>query len=262
LPEPDRRGGAGRPLTQINIVDKKGGSCHRTGDDGVATVMLSWEGEMDEAEFPTLLARGVIATAPPPILELGAGALLHKMGRNHPELFRVLSEFRRTRILFELTDLPHRFVLQFGDGAPSLKLAGAGEVEADASVKGALEALLALLEGRIDGDALFFTREIVIAGDTSAVVALRNILDRESIVLLDEAVSLLGPLRRFARTAVLNWERRAERLRDLIRPARDGSDAARAAAAEQERLHAEIEALKTRLSKLEARHRRKEGQAA
>ncbi len=222
---------------------------------------------MEEAEFPTILARGAIATMPAPLLDLGAAALLHKMGRNHPDLFSVLSEFRRTIIHIELTDLPRRFVLQFGDGAPSLKLAGAAhDAPADASVRGSLEALLALLEGRIDSDALFFTREIVIAGDTSAVVALRNILDREIISVLDEASSLLGPLQRFARAAALRWERRAERLRDRLLPGRAASDglahAERDATAESKELRAEIEALKTRLSKLEARQRRKEGQAA
>ncbi len=224
------------------------------------------KGGMEEAEFPPMLARGMIGATPPPLLDLGAAALLHKMARNHPDLFRVLAECRRTVIHIELTDLPRRFLLQFGDGAPSLKLTGAREVRADASVKGSLEALLALLEGRIDSDALFFTREIAIAGDTSAVVALRNILDRETINVLDEASSLLGPLKRFVRAATLNWERRAQRMRELLLPARaasDGSaDGGRDAAAENNELRAEIETLKKRLSKLEVRQRRKEGEAA
>jgi predicted lipid carrier protein YhbT len=221
---------------------------------------------MEEAEFPTIMARGLIAATPPPLLDLGAAALLHKMRRNHPDLFQVLAEFRRTVILIELTDLPRRFLLQFGDGTPSLKLAGAEDAAADASVKGSLEALLALLEGRIDSDALFFTREIVVEGDTAAVVALRNVLDREIISVLDEAASLFGPLQRFARSAALRWERRAERLRDAFLPVRAVSDglarAERDASAENKDLRAEIQALKTRLSKLEARQRRKEGQAA
>lgn len=221
---------------------------------------------MEEAEFPTILARGFIAATPPPLLDLGAAALLHKMARNHPDLFQVLAEFRRTVIRIELTDLPRSFQLQFGDGAPSLRLAGEDDAPADASVKGSLEALLALLEGRIDSDALFFTRDIVISGDTSAVVALRNILDREIISVLDEATSLLGPLQRLARAAALRWERRAERLRDRLLPVRAASDGLaqpeRDASAENKELRAEIEALKTRLSRLEARQRRKEGQAA
>ena len=221
---------------------------------------------MEEVEFPTILARAFIAATPPPVLDLGAAALLRAMARNHPDLFRVLAERRRTVILVELTDLPRRFLLQFGEGAPSLRLTGASASEAGASVKGSLEALMALFEGRVDSDALFFTREIVVAGDTSAVVALRNILDREPISVLAEAASLLGPLRGFGRAAALNCERRAQRLRDLLRPVRAAPDGLargeRDAAAESEGLRAEIEALKTRLSKLEARQRRKEGEAA
>ena len=53
---------------------------------------------------------------------------------------------------------------------------------------------MALLEARVDGDALFFTRELTVSGDTAAVVTLRNILDRETISVLDEASSLFGPL--------------------------------------------------------------------
>jgi hypothetical protein len=83
--------------------------------------------------------------------------------------------------------------------------------------------------------------------------------------VLAEAASLLGPLRGFGRAAALNCERRARRLRDLIRPVRAASDglarSERDAAADNG-LRAEIEALKTRLSKLEARQRRKEGEAA
>jgi predicted lipid carrier protein YhbT len=232
---------------------------------GVAAGVLLRESDMEEAEFPTILARGLIAATPSPLLDLGAAALLRKMGRSHPDLFQVLAEFPRTVIRIELTDLPRSFSLQFGDGAPSLKLAGADDAPADASVKGSLAALLALLEGRVDSDALFFTREIVIAGDTSAVVALRNVLDREIISVLDEASSLFGPLRRFARAGALSWERRIERLRDVLLPVRAASDGLAQAerdAAENRDLRAEIEALKTRLSKLEARQRRKEGQAA
>ena len=51
------------------------------------------------------------------------------------------------------------------------------------------------------------------------MVTLRNVLDRETISVLDEAASLFGPLRGFGRAAALNCERRAERLGDLHPPA-------------------------------------------
>lgn len=220
---------------------------------------------MDHADFPIILVRGMMRFLPPPILDRGAALLMRKMGRNHPELFRNLAKLGHRTIHIEPTDLPHRFLLTFGDGPPRLSLARAANAPADATVKGTLEALLALLEGRIDSDTLFFTREIAITGDTSAVVALRNTLDRDTISLLDEATSLLGPLRRVGRRAALRWDRRAGLLRDRLK-AVVGTNAAqpegRDVAAERDVLHAEIETLKSRLAKLEGRQRRKEGAAA
>jgi len=218
---------------------------------------------MQDAKFPSLLARAVIGAAPKPALDLGAAALLAAMRRNHPGLFAVLGECRPTRILVELTDPPRRFRLQYGGGAPSLIVVeDEGELAADATLKGGLEAMMALLEARVDGDALFFNRELVVAGDTAAIVTLRNILDRETIDVVDEASSLFGPLRRMARAAILNWERRATRLRAALAPPTASAEGAGVSDAEAAELRAEIESLKTRLAKLEARQRRREGAAA
>ena len=218
---------------------------------------------MQDTEFPSVLARAAIGAAPKPALELGAAAVLAAMRRNHPRLFSVLDACQRTRVLIDLDDPPRRFLLQYGGGAPSLSVIDApGEVEADAVLKGGLEPMLALLEGRVDGDALFFTRALAVSGDTAAIVTLRNILDRETISVVDEAASLFGPLRRMARTAILNWERRASRLRTALAPPQSGGDDTAARQPELVELRDEIETLKTRLAKLEAHRRRHEGAAA
>lgn len=218
---------------------------------------------MGEPEFPTLLARALIAAAPRPAIEIGAAALLAAIGRNHPGLFRVLAEQQRARILVEATDAGRRFLLSYGGGPPSLKLADENaEERADAELKGAFAALLALLEGRSDGDALFFTRELTVAGDMAAVVTLRNVLDRETISVLDDAASLLGPLHYIGRAAALRLERRATRLRDALAPASTAGDDTARLAAEAADLRSQMETLRVRLSKLEARQRRKEGAAA
>jgi hypothetical protein len=59
--------------------------------------------------------------------------------------------------------------------------------------------LFDLMEGRLDGDALFFSRALVIEGNTEVVVALRNALDGEEIDLLDDVLSLFGPFNPLAR---------------------------------------------------------------
>jgi predicted lipid carrier protein YhbT len=217
---------------------------------------------MDEVAFPIIVARGMLGAMPRPVIERGAGVLLRKMRRHHPDLFRNLAELTPATLRIEPTDLPHVFMLSFGGGPVTLTLAQPEDPPAQTTIKGSLESLLALLEGRIDSDALFFTREIGITGDTSAVLGLRNTLDREDFSLLDEATSLLGPFQRLGRRVVMRWEGRAERLRDRLQGMHKSSAPAERPAADDAALRAEIETLKTRVAKLEARARRTEGPAA
>ena len=47
----------------------------------------------------------------------------------------------------------------------------------DAKILGSFLDLLMLVDGDFDGDALFFSRDLTISGNTEAVVCLRNALD-------------------------------------------------------------------------------------
>jgi len=211
-----------------------------------------------------LLARAFIGAAPRPALDLGAAALLAAMGRNHPNLFAMLAECRKTRILVELTDPPRRFLLQYGGGAPTLRIADdATDVTADAELKGGLRGDDGVARGPRRWRRAVFTRELTVSGDTAAVVTLRNILDRETISVLDEATSLFGPLRRVARAAIVSWERRATRLRAALAPpaasgARAGMGEAEAAELREQNRGAEDAAQQDR----GASAPRKEGAAA
>jgi predicted lipid carrier protein YhbT len=59
--------------------------------------------------------------------------------------------------------------------------------------------LLAMVHGTLDGDALFFSRDITIEGDTNAVLAMRNAIDAAEIDLPSEIAALFGPLGPVAR---------------------------------------------------------------
>ncbi|MCG5238726.1 SCP2 domain-containing protein [Azospirillum doebereinerae] len=151
--------------------------------------------------------------------------LLHLLAIRHPRAFTAFRAMPDACLLIEPVDTPMAFLLRVG---PNLSLRAlrrgaaapgdVGGVTADAVVRGPYARLLDLLEGRIDGDALFFRRELTIAGDTALILALRNTLDGEEMDLLADAMSFAGPLahalpvlRRNA-GSILDWLDAARRL--------------------------------------------------
>lgn len=79
----------------------------------------------------------------------------------------------------------------------------------DAHIAGSALTLLDMIDGRLDGDALFFSRDLRITGDTEAVVSLRNALDDLDGSVADDAATLAGPAGR----AILGFLRRLRRAR-------------------------------------------------
>src|SRR5450759_3342112 len=63
-----------------------------------------------------------------------------------------------------------------------------------AAIAGTFFNLLDMIDGSLDGDALFFSRDLQVSGDTEAVVALRNALDDFEGSALDSVVASFGPL--------------------------------------------------------------------
>ncbi len=149
----------------------------------------------------SLLSRAPIPLAPlGPALDLA----LSVMRRRHPAVFERLAELDDPLFLIDPVDLRMIFLLRPAGPAPSLialrdETHLAPQTKATATIRGPLARLIDLLEGRIDGDALFFNRELVIEGDTEAVLLMRNAIDSDEVDLLEDILSVLGPLARPAR---------------------------------------------------------------
>ncbi|MCW2248992.1 putative lipid carrier protein YhbT [Azospirillum fermentarium] len=145
------------------------------------------------------LGRGIISRpfgGPPvqAVLDLGM-ALLR---RRHPGLCGRLADLDGAEVLIDPTDMPACLTLRLGP-APRLRLVRRdGAPPCTAAVRGRFAVLLDLLEGRIDGDALFFSRDLTVEGDTETVVALRNAVDGEDMNLSAALAALPGPLGRLA----------------------------------------------------------------
>lgn len=200
------------------------------------------------SSLPIPIARIAMCLMPPSRLQRATEGLIFRMRQRHPRLFKNLERLSPALVLVEVTDLPHRFLLAFGDGKTSLTVNPSEKNDCDAKISGSLAALISLLEGRVDGDKLFFSRDIEITGNTSIIVALRNTLDREEIVLLEDVTYPLGPFARPVKRAVLGLDALAQRIKSHI-----GNIAAeRMKTPEMENLRSEVANLKEHLAKLEA----------
>jgi len=63
---------------------------------------------------------------------------------------------------------------------------------ADSTISGSFLTLLGMIDGRLDGDALFFTRDLHVEGDTEAIVCLRNALDDVDGSIADDVAAYFG----------------------------------------------------------------------
>ena len=118
-------------------------------------------------------------------------------------LFQRLGAHAKKTVLIDPTDLPILFALTPDPRRPRLRIERRGSrIKYDARIAGPLAALIGLVHGVYDGDALFFSRDLVIEGDIEAVLALRNAIDNEEIDLAEEAAELFGPLAKFVAPAL------------------------------------------------------------
>lgn len=125
------------------------------------------------------------------------------MMRRHPSVFDRLSGLGRPTFLIEPRELPFGFLLRPGEVRPRLEIVtDPSVIQPTARIRGSLRTLIELLEGRIDGDALFFSRELTVEGSTEAVVALRNAVDGAGVDVVADLLSILGPLSKPARGIV------------------------------------------------------------
>jgi predicted lipid carrier protein YhbT len=186
---------------------------------------MSSSGRMAPALSPVLLLGFALRPAPRPALQAAASLALTTLTRTHPDVFGRLEGLNNPDFLIDPADLPFRFHLRTALPRPSLRVLSDAE-EPDrpvaATIRGPLPALIDLLEGRVDGDALFFSRALVVEGDMGAVVALRNAVDGAEISLAEDLLRPLGPLGAPARHLLslgTTLYRRAERDLETLRSA-------------------------------------------
>jgi predicted lipid carrier protein YhbT len=119
--------------------------------------------------------------------------LAASLATRRPNLFARLGLHADKVFLVEPVDLPVAFRLTPCPVRPAIEPVRRPAGRWDARIAGPLAALVGLVHGAFDGDALFFSRDIVVEGDTEAVLALRNALDDAEIDLLAEIATAFRP---------------------------------------------------------------------
>jgi predicted lipid carrier protein YhbT len=127
------------------------------------------------------------------------GRIVRRIAALRPEIFGRIGPHTAKCFVIDPEDMPFVLVLHPDPASPRLRAARRSNLPAhDARIAGSFLTLLAVADGRLDGDALFFTRELVIEGDTEAAVCLRNALDDLEGSIADDIAAMFGPPGRVA----------------------------------------------------------------
>lgn len=150
-----------------------------------APLASAWQGVSS-----TLLA-AVPLSAVNPVLDLIAA----HVAQTRPGLFDRLGTYAGKRFLIDPIDVPFVLSLKPEPERPHLTAHRRHELpEHDARIAGTFLDLMDMMDASLDGDALFFSRSLVVSGDTAAIVALRNALDDFDGSALETALGAFGPL--------------------------------------------------------------------
>ena len=148
--------------------------------------------------FSPMLFAG-LALRPFPVVLLNplVKHVLRRVEGLYPEIFERLAPMEHSRFLIVPIDLHCCFLLSLGRGEAAIEVVSKGResMDIDATISGPMVSLLQLMEGSVDGDALFFSRDLNVEGDTEAVLTLRNAVDSVDISLEHILVGKLAPFR-------------------------------------------------------------------
>ena len=133
--------------------------------------------------------------APLGLMSLALTHLMDAIRRNHPDLLERMGSGASAIFLIDPVDLPVVFRIQPMTSGIAECCSRSAPCVWDARVAGPIKTLLGMIHGNLDGDALFFSRDISIEGDTEAILALRNAIDAAEIDLVSEFAGLFGPFR-------------------------------------------------------------------
>lgn len=154
-------------------------------------------------KLPEIALRPIPVSVYDPIL----ARVSRMIARKHPGLFKRLGAYAHKTFLIEFSNLPFVMVLRPDPDKVEMKAYRTSNgLTWDAKISGSFLHLFRLLDGRLDGDAIFFSRDLKVEGDTEAIVRLRNALDDVEGSIASDVADFFGPPGRIGLTLLRRIE--------------------------------------------------------
>jgi O2-independent ubiquinone biosynthesis accessory factor UbiT len=144
-------------------------------------------------------------------LEVIARRLMSNAMAARPSFAARLGEYAGRTFAIDPVDCPFVFLIKPEGGRTDMKVVRRSVAQDhDARIAAPLVVLIGMVDGTYDGDALFFSRDLSIDGDTEAVLALRNAIENAELdpsTVLGLPKSLQGPVNRATRRLFVELRR-------------------------------------------------------
>ncbi len=137
--------------------------------------------------------------------------IVKRIATENPDMFGRLGPHYKALFVIDPANLP--FVLVLRPDPDDLLLVARHRDDIppnDAKISGSFLDLLMLVDGDLDGDALFFARDLTITGNTEAVVCLRNALDDIDGSIAASVADMFGPPGRAALAGLRRTKQRQD----------------------------------------------------
>jgi predicted lipid carrier protein YhbT len=135
-----------------------------------------------------------LRTVPLFVVQAALDRIVTNIHRNRPRLFARMGDAAKKSILIDPIDMPFVVRMRPDNDTPDMRAYRRGRAPAgDAQIRGSFAGLFKMLDTQLDGDALFFSRDLKVTGDLEVVVALRNALDDIDGSIATDVAALFGP---------------------------------------------------------------------
>ncbi|TCP22474.1 ubiquinone anaerobic biosynthesis accessory factor UbiT [Rhodovulum adriaticum] len=141
--------------------------------------------------------------------------VVHKIAADNPDMFDRLGQHRHAYFLIDPVDVPLMLYLRPDPEALDFRAINRRNPPPHiARISGKFLDLLTLMDTEQDGDALFFSRDLIVTGDTEAVVCLRNALDDVEDPIAESVADMFGAPGRMALNTLRRMAENAQKRKE------------------------------------------------